>query len=79
MTTIQTYIRFKNLKHLVCDINGNFFILAHELNNRYYEQKQLSKKNNRIKYKGVHYSLSTLRLLVSELPTHAKAMNVIFC
>ncbi len=64
MTTKDNYIRFKNLEHLVCDINGNFFILAHELNNRYYEQKSLSKKNNRIKYKGTHYSLSTLRKLI---------------
>ena len=64
MAVKDNYIRFKNLKYLVCDINGNFFILAHESNNKYYEQKQLSKKNNRIKYKGVHYSLSTLRLYV---------------
>lgn len=43
------------------DTNGDFYILSHCCNNRYYETKKLSKKNNRIKYKGTHYVFNTLK------------------
>jgi len=61
MTTIQIKYRFENLPYLVMDINGDFYILEHVKNLRWYETKILSKKNNRIKYKGTHYTFNTLK------------------